>query len=179
MWKDFKAPVAVIALVVTLAAAMLAYSLYNHYFIERPFEQEISRVSGVERVVIGKSQHKVNVTVTLKELEDFAPSYKEIEQLAERRFGSDRYSIEIRDARNEELQEFYGELQLYLYQGIANNSFLWLDKEIGRLAGQRGLRYKLSVDKENLYLQLHGKGSYMYEVIKRGEENSIKQGSGR
>ena len=167
------------ALLITLGAAVAVYTLYNRYFVERPFKEEISRLPGVQGVVLARDEHKVTVTVSMGDMEDFAPTYRGIEQLAEQRFGKEGYSIKIKDRRNEELQEFYGELQLYLYEGIANNSFLWLDKEIGRLAGQRGLGYKVSVDEENLYLQLHDKRNYLYEVIRRKESGSINQGLGR
>ena len=50
MWKDFKAPVAVIALVVTLGVAMAGYSLYNHYFIEKPVQEEMGRVPGYKKL---------------------------------------------------------------------------------------------------------------------------------
>ena len=50
MWKDFKAPVAVIAFVVTLGVAMAGYSLYNRYLIEKPVQEEMSRVPGVQEV---------------------------------------------------------------------------------------------------------------------------------
>jgi len=179
VWKDFKAPVAVIAFVVTLGVAMAGYSLYNRYLVEKPVQEEMSRVPGVQEVEINRENHKVTVTVTLEDMEDFAPSYRDVDKLAKERFGEGNYSLEIKDTRNQELEEVYRGLQLYLYQGIANNSFLWLNQEINKVAREHQLKYKLSVDEDNLYLQLHKQGHYLYEVIKRGEDNSSEPAVGR
>lgn len=179
MSKEFNTRIAIVALILTLGIALGGFYLYNRFLVEKPVQDEMKQVQGVKQVEIQRKDKKVLLSVEMAEMADFSGSYQAVDKIACERFGTDGYTLEIKDKRNQKLEQVYDDLQLYLYQGIANNSFLWLDREVGRVARDNHLGYKLKVDEDNLYLQLHQHGSYLYEVIKRGDKQSTEIQTGR
>lgn len=169
---DFKIPVAVLALIITLGLSLGGFMLYNRFMVEKPINEEMKQVAGVQRVSVHKEDKQMVVTVKLAEIPDFSVTYRLLDQIAEKHLGAGEYSLEIEDRRSQELEHFYNDIQLHLYQGIATNSFLWLDKEIGQIANSKGIQHRLRVDEDNLYLQGHKEGYYLYSVLKRGEKAS-------
>jgi len=176
---NFRAPVAIIALILTLGVCLGAFSVYNRYLVEKPMQEEMLQVQGVKKVEL-RREKKINViTVEMAELPDFSSAYQAVDNIARERFGPEGYTLQIKDRRDENLQKVYDSLQLYLYQGIATNSFLWLDQEVGKVAADKHLRYGLRVDDRNLYLQLHRDGHYLYAIIERGEKEKTENQGGR
>lgn len=169
---DFKIPVAALALILTLGLSLGGFMLYNRFVVEKPMYQEMKQVEGVQRVSVHKEDKQMVVVVKLAEMSDFSVTYRLLDRIAEKRFGAGKYTLEIEDRRSQELEQFYADIQLHLYQGIATNSFLWLDKEIGQMADSKGIQHRLRVDEDNLYLQGHKEGYYLYSVLKRGEKVS-------
>ena len=167
---DFKIPVAVLALIITLGLSLGGFMLYNRFMVEKPINEEMKQVAGVQRVSVHKEDKQMVVTVKLAEIPDFSVTYRLLDQIAEKHLGAGEYSLEIEDRRSQELEHFYNDIQLHLYQGIATNSFLWLDKEIGQIANSKGIQHRLRVDEDNLYLQGHKEGYYLYSVLKRGKK---------
>ncbi len=165
--KEFRIGLAVIALAVTIAICMGGYHLYMEYGVKKPLTEALLQVDGVKDVEIQDEEKDWVIRLTLANDADLKAVFREANRIAALEIDDSRYSIEVADNPSPELSSLYDDLELGLYQGIANSSFIWLAQWIDDYTAPHHTEYRIQVDDENLYLMLSKGDHYLARVIKR------------
>ncbi|MGE5415297.1 MAG: hypothetical protein ACM3UZ_00760 [Acidobacteriota bacterium] len=168
--KDFKLGMAIAAFVITLALSLGGFQFYKSVAVAQPLVKSLNKVQGVTSVNVDDKKVPVLVTVTFKNPIDLKNSYTSVEEMVKNRFPDKAYVIKTADVgKSPELAAFYDSLELSVYEGIANNSFMWLNNHIAIAADKPAISFRLQVDENNLYLELVKNGQSYCKVIKRGK----------
>ncbi len=165
--KEFRIGIAVVALAITIAICMGGYHLYMEYGVKKPLTESLLQVYGVQNVEIQDEQEDWVITLTLVNDADLKTVFREANRLASLEMEDKKYCIEVADNPSPELSSLYNDLELGLYQGIANSSFIWLTQWINDYTAPHHTEYRIQVDDENLYLMLSKGNHYLARVIKR------------
>lgn len=162
-----------IGLVALIALLVLTLLLFAHYLwetqgIHKPLLNSIKSIGGVNTVVIEKERRNLLVNVELGPVDNFPLAYKQIEDNVRKNLSKDSYKLEIKDNRNDELTSSFLSLSSYIQEGIQTGKYSLMEEQISSQTKALGLDHSyVLVDAENIYLQLHLKDNYLYEVIPR------------
>ena len=163
--SEFKIITAVISLFVTLAILLGGYNLYNKYMVEKPLTTQLAMLPTVKSANIKKIDNEYLIQLQLKQVDNIQDSYNQIEATINRKIKNDKFKIEIQDAGNKQLSQFYNDLQPVLYQGLSGQQYLWLDEQIKERSNNKGIESQLYVDDKRVYLQLEDADSYLYKTF--------------
>lgn len=163
----FKFQVAVAALILSLTLIFGAYELNNRLGLEKPIKTKIASIAGVEQVNLNKKNGLYEIGVKLKPVDNLPRKYQEISDVINTKLNSSEYQLKIVDRRNTKLQSAYDEIQLAIYQALDNNQYLWLEDQMQKETGRRGLSGQVFIDEERLYVEMRDGDHFLYEVITR------------
>jgi hypothetical protein len=166
--NEFKYIIAVISLVAVSAIFFGGYWLYNRYGVEKPLNDQIESISGVENVTINNRNRELVIDVKLKYVDNLQSTYTKIKEVTDAEIKNE-YKLNITDQRNKNLQDAYDNVQLMVYEAIANNNYLWLKEQMEPVL--KGKTYKIFVDENNLYIQMHDGDHFLYEIINRQQDD--------
>ncbi|QGT99643.1 hypothetical protein SYNTR_1050 [Candidatus Syntrophocurvum alkaliphilum] len=162
---QFRIIIALISLVVVLGLLFGGYNLYNTIGVHNPVKGELSEIPEIQDVKIEKVDRKDVFKIQLGKTTNLKKVYTDTTKVLNSKYDPENYELIILDNSNNELEKAYDNLHLAIYEAIANNQFLWLDKQLEEK--QKNYDYKLFVDEENLYLQLEQENYYIYKVLDR------------
>ncbi|MGI5920267.1 MAG: hypothetical protein ACOX6I_00770 [Syntrophomonadaceae bacterium] len=170
---EFKIFRAIAALVVVSALFFGSYWLYNQFGVEKPLADQINGITGVKKAVIDNQNHQLIIEVELGDVDNLQSTYAGLQKVIDKELKDKDYQLNIQDKRNPKLEKAYDNVQLIVYEALANNRYLWLQEEMTpRL---KNIDHKIFVDQHNLYVQMKDGDNYLYEVISRGQaESNIK-----
>lgn len=165
--KEFKIGMAVAAFILTLALSLGGFNYYQQYVVNKPLQESLQEVAGVKQVSIDDKNDPIMINVSLTNDVDLKKAYLGIDKMADERLKGKEYKIIIEDNENNTLASTYESLELAVYEGIANNSFLWLSDRVEKEAASVGAQYKIQVDEKNLYITLIKDKTSLCRVISR------------
>lgn len=163
--SEFRIITAVISLIVTLVILLGGYNLYNKYMVEKPLTTQLVALPTVKSAEIKKVDKEYLIQLQLEQVGNIQDSYTQIESTIKSKIKNDKYKIEIQDSGSKELSHFYNELQPVIYQGLSGRQYLWLDEQIKERSSDKGIKSRLYVDDQRVYLQLEDKDSYLYKTF--------------
>ncbi|NLB51567.1 MAG: hypothetical protein GX808_01335 [Syntrophomonadaceae bacterium] len=160
---------AVISAVVTLAVLLSGYTFYNKYIVQAPLLEAIDEMASVNQVQISKEKSKYQITVELNRVENLQHEYAQLEKIAAANLGSKEYDLKISAAGDQQLQDFYYQIQPFIYEALAKDNFMWLNEQIKQqITRENGkMDYRFFVDNEMIYLQFENGRENLYEIIPR------------
>lgn len=174
VYKGYRVWVVAVALVVTLGILLGGQYLFRRERVDRPLLEQYKEISAVESASIRDEQGRKVIELQLGEVDDLAKSYRDIEAASRNFLEKDSYRLVIVDKRDRGLEDVYYRMHFSLEEAIATGRFTDMADRVGTIAGSSDLdRYRLSVDGQRLYLQLHRGDRYLYAVLER----SISDGS--
>ncbi|MDD2422046.1 MAG: hypothetical protein PHC60_05805 [Heliobacteriaceae bacterium] len=154
----------------TLVALLLFFGgqvLYEHFVVKQALNQAIASIAPEGEVQYRKDGAWTIVEISPGQWVDLADGYRQVLQLSREQFGPN-IQVEVHDLPNPELELVWAELQFPVFQGIATGDFIRMKAEAdGLFSGMTGLQGKISLDKENVYVQLKKGDSYLYRIIPR------------
>lgn len=165
--KDFKIEMAVLAFALTLSLFLAGFYLYRTYWVDKPLHQAIQNLSGVDKVELKRIDRTTVLTIWLKEKADLKQTYSEVERLAAEFLGDKPYIIDLKDSPDPELNDLYKNLELAIYEGMAKDSFLWLESKMREEAAAIDAVSRLEVDEVNVYITLVRGENSLYRVFRR------------
>ncbi|MGE5397925.1 MAG: hypothetical protein ACM3MK_10380 [Chitinophagales bacterium] len=175
--KEFKIGMALASFALTLALALGGFHLYKQHVINEPLIETLGQLPGVEGVKIDNQQDPLTIQLTLTRTDDLKDTYFKAESLVKKQLKSKPYVLEIKGNSTTEMENEYQDLELAVYQGIANNSFIWLDGIIDRSSQTHEYKYRLQVDEDNLYITMKKGGHYLCRVVPRKSDSiPVSQG---
>lgn len=169
--RNFRIGMALAAFVLTLIMCLGGYHLYKSLVVARPLQQSLEAVPGIQKARIEETRESAEVIIWIDNNHDLKTTYRQAEQEIKDKLGEQPFTITVKDSRESpELKKLYDSLELTVYQGLANNSFLWLDKHIHDEANSVGANYHLQVDQDYMYISLSKNGHTLSRIIARAQE---------
>ncbi|KUG03807.1 hypothetical protein ASZ90_018769 [hydrocarbon metagenome] len=165
--NEFKIVLFIIAFVITFSLGLGAYYLYSRYNVEKPLLTQIDKLSSVEESVMEKQDSIYRISVTLGRVENVQEIYKQLDGIAAHKLGKGQYQIIINTQNNTIMDRVHYDIQPIVYEALANNQYVWMRDEIGRIAKQEQLEYKMFIDDYRVYLQFRDGDDYQYYIIDR------------
>jgi hypothetical protein len=82
--------------------------------------------------------------------------------------GKTPFVIDITDERNPMLEEIFYSMRIHIEEALARGSFYDMSQAIDKKAKKAGLdKWDVGIDSDYIYVQLHQRESYLYEIIPR------------
>ncbi len=156
-------PVIVIALIsfVVLSGGWWAYRQYN---VVNPLKDSLGHISGVQNVQVDTGNPYV-ITIKLGRVSDLQSTYQTILKAVSSVLGDPlSVTVNIQDNRNQVLNNAYEALQPILAEGIAQGSYTEMISKAQQTAQQLHVDARITMDDQNIYLQLEQGSHYLYYV---------------
>ncbi|NLV16497.1 MAG: hypothetical protein GXY50_04710 [Syntrophomonadaceae bacterium] len=170
--KKNKYGMAILALALTIVLCLGGFHLYKEFIIKKPLETALLEIKGVQQVQIDEHEKNYLFLISLQNTQDLKGIYQAADSIIQESLGKESYEIIIDEKSSAELEELFGELELGIYQGMANGSFLWLAEWMESRTGPREINCHLQVDSRNIYLTMNDDTNYICRIIKRNGQDS-------
>ncbi|SJZ31269.1 hypothetical protein [Selenihalanaerobacter shriftii] len=179
--KGIRIELVAIVLIIALGLFFGGQYYYNNYRLENSLTNSLMQIEGIEKVEIKNVNEIKEVKLTLTNVK----MLKEIYQKADRRlidkFGSKNYTIKLNNSPNQKLMTAYQRVHLSVYESIITGEFTKMDARLKKIKEDLDIhKAEVSVDEENIYLELEDKNANFYKVISRehGMNRFAFQGGG-
>lgn len=152
--------------ILTLGFLLAGRLIYQEIGIVEPVRKDVMTVSEVHQVeVIAEQDGVLTVIVEMGEVDSLKSSYQKIKQhLPLQKLNQ----LEINDRRNDYLTNLWRETHFALEEAATIGNFTEMQQLIeDKLAKENIEHWQLEIDGDNLYLQMHDNGYYLYEIIPR------------
>lgn len=150
---------------VTLIILFGGWIVYRDYGLVRPLQQQLTGTQLVQTVTVNLSGPQKQVDVTLKKVPDLQSSYRSIKNKVNQTMHT-QLPIKIHDERTPELERMFQSYQPFIFSGIDRGEYTDMINKIQQNAAKDGItKAVVTMDRENLYIQLEKGDHYLYEVI--------------
>lgn len=158
----------ILAAVIMLAALLGMQILWQSYAVAKPLQQLSQNINGVECASLDDSDkdHMV-LHVTLHNVENLQKTYHEIVAGSHNIVKGKPVDIMIHDARTPKLEQMYYDIHYYIQEAIFTGNFSLMAMRIDEQAVNRGLKVKVYVDRNAVYLQMADDTGDMYVAVPR------------
>jgi hypothetical protein len=163
---------AAVAVGVTAGIAILygAGALYGMLTVSSPLDRVFGESPSVVSHTIVARQPVMVVRVTLDEVDDLREEVRTLEERASSALRGQPVQIQVRDNRDAALAAAYHSMHFYIQEAVVTGRFSEMNERIASCARQAGLdKYKVFVDDDRVYVQLHLDGRHLYEIVSREE----------
>ena len=166
-----------VSIVITLAILLAGYTSYNKYIIQKPLLNALEDTSFVNEVRLDKEGNIYQITIEMNKVDNLQTEFAKLDEITATHLGSQKYNLKISDARDQQLADFYSQLQPFIYEALAKDNYIWLNDEISRQIEDmyKNLDYKFFIDAEKIYLQFDNGRETLYEIIPRELSNQEVQ----
>lgn len=160
-----------LAAVLTLAVLSLAYFSYETMGVRRPLERALLKDPDVSAVRMRRDEDKEVVEVTLSKVTDLSATYARIHGLVQDRMGQGAFVLELKDRRDEILENMYHEIHFYLEEASVRGNFGTMIEACKPILEAEGASdYRVTVDQDRIYVQIECADRYLYQVLDRVPE---------
>ncbi|GMA48733.1 hypothetical protein GCM10025857_00900 [Alicyclobacillus contaminans] len=168
-------PVVVIALV-SLLVLFGGWWAYRKYNVINPLTESLQHVTGVESVQVNPSSPS-SISIQLGPVTDLQTTYQTISRAVEQVFGSgSSVAMTLEDHRDAALTNIYEtDMAPILAEAIQKGEYTQMVAMIQQKAKQLHVTAKVSMDDQNIYLQLQQGSYYLYHVRRY---SALQQGGG-
>jgi len=178
-FKGVRIPIVVLTLSLTLVFLFGARWLYQREALDRPLEQAVRAVPGVEDAALDQQAGSLVVKVKagdVARLEEFvARIWRAVESVKPAR----PVSLRLSDSRNQHLEDLYYEFHFFLQEAVATGRYSELPTDLARVTeGQSVSRRRVFVGPDYVYLQMHQGGASLYEIVPRAADSGAPAGGG-
>lgn len=164
------------AAVITLAVLSVSYSSYEKVGVKRPLLSELSAHSDVAGADVRREGPETVVDIDLEKVPDLAVTYRALDEIVERHMGTAAYRIRLEDAGSPGLDAAYHLIHFYVEEAAVRGTFGEMISESSKRLEEAGYNdYKISVDKDRIYVQISDSSGYLYRIVDR---EPVKGGAG-
>lgn len=163
-WQKFKWKQIVAGFAATLIILLLGNYMWHRTAVERPLIQVLLQDEAVEEAVFHSDGRNSRVEVKIKDVPRFAETARRINATVKKMQPATQ--VIFMDNGDEFLDELYDELHFALFEARVNGTFVKMNDSFLNAVKDAGLsEYRLEVDSEAIYLQLHYGDAYLYRVV--------------
>lgn len=140
---------------------------YQEFFLEKPLREKLQAEQGVQGVRMGRTGDVEQVIVELGPVENLEKTYLNVNRVLHRFYRQGAVQLIIRDQRSPALEQAWEKIQFAIYEAAVRGNFTAMAKEVEREANERGVRLKLDMDRNYIYVALYQGFNYLYEIVPR------------
>lgn len=162
--KAFRWEYAVLSAILTFAALSLAYYSFDQLGVRRPLERALAEDPDVKTVDFETRSGSMLLVITLEKTSDLSATYARVLTLAREKLG-ESFEIEIKDGRNRRLDDaYYAVHHLVEEASVRGNFGEMMESCKGILAGMGLADYRITVQRDYVFIQMFDGDAYLYEV---------------
>lgn len=162
-----KVHLVIIFLLLTLVILVVGNMLYQKYYLTEPLFKLYQKTKVVQDYHVDGQGRVKKVLVEMKKTNNLQKSYNELLAGTAQVLGNSEITLELKDRRNDKLEKIYYDSQLIIYEALLKGNFTNMAEAIKKQAKAAGAEAQISIDKNNIYLQLVQGDNYLYEIIPR------------
>ncbi|MCK8824940.1 hypothetical protein [Fuchsiella alkaliacetigena] len=167
-FKGIRLKLVAVALILCLGIFFAGNYYFNHYRLNNSLEEVLSSVEEIEKVVIKNEAQPREIVLTLKGVDDLRPVYRKVNDILVEKLGPEDYAITLNESTDPILKEAYDKIHLVIYETIITGEFSKLATQLELLKEEAELSSaRISVDHDNIYLELSTEQEHLYKVIER------------
>lgn len=161
-------PLVAASLAVTLGLLLAGSRAVQATLADAPLDHFLRAQPAVAAINVERDGALRRVTVELKEVPDLAEAYRHLEAGVRRALGSDRFVLAVRDRRTAALSEVFYRINPLIQEALATGRYGdLLEKVEARARALGAQQVRVGIDSRRVYVQVHGGGGYLYEVLPR------------
>ncbi len=166
--QQWRIPAIVAAMLITLLFLLGGQYLYEKYYVKDGLDRQIAKVAAVESLTVAKDEKPPSVYVRFSHVNDLQKDYQGLESTVQKQLGTN-YQVVLLDNRTPKLQSLYEQCSFAIQEAITTGDYQAMQKSVSQLAAADHVQSKMSVDSDNVYLELRDQqnSGYLYEVIPR------------
>lgn len=139
--------------------------VYRDYGLIRPLKQDLTSTKQVTDVTVKLDGRNKTIEVAINRVPDLQIAYRSIKTKVSETIDPNA-TIKLSDKRTPELEAILQQYQPLIYEGIAKGSFTDMIQKVQERGAKDGLsRTLITMDRENLYIQLEKGDHYLYQVV--------------
>lgn len=166
--KGFRWELIALSAVLTLAVLSLAYYSYESMGVKRPLERTLLMDADVSAVEMRTERGGEVIEVTLSKVADLRATYSRIHSLVSDRMGSGAFTLDLKDKGDASLEDMYYSVHYYLEEASVRGNFgAMIEACEPILEGAGASDYRITVDRDRIYVQIESAGGYLYKVLER------------
>lgn len=163
-WQKFKWKQIVAGFAATLIILFLGNYMWHRTAVERPLIQVLLQDEAVEDAVFHSDGRNSRVEVEVKDVQRFADAARRITDTVKKMQPTTQ--VIFVDNSNDLLSDLYEEFHFAVFEARANGNFVQMNDSFLNEVQDNGLSaYRLEVDNEAIYVQLHLGDAYLYRVV--------------
>lgn len=163
---EFRLRIVLLSLLIVLGLLLTGFTIYTKKGIEEPLINDISALEGIQEVSINKNKVYI-IEVQINQVASIENVYQSILKSITSKLADNEYELLLVDQPNAKLNELSAKLKPAIYQALANNEFLWLDKKLNDISAGEEVVSHMFIDEKYLYIQLSDGDSYIYRIFNR------------
>lgn len=164
-WHNIKWTQMLAGFAATLVILLLGNYLWQRTAVERPLLQVLKQDEAVIKAAFISDGRKPTVEVVLGDLTHLSLAVRRIDAMI-KKMQPNVAQVIYQDLSNEALERVYDRLHFAVYEAKATGNFVTLEERFLSIVSDSSLTfYRLEVDSEAIYVQLHDGGSYLYRVV--------------
>lgn len=172
--QNVRWPVLVAVMAATLAVLFGAGYVVKSQTVEEPLKALYAKSTALETSAVERQGEKYLITVTFKDVPDFARAYNDLRTETEKLLKEGPFTLQVKDQRNAKLEESFRRINLYVQEALATGQFSAMAAKVDEEAAKAGLTARLEVDNDRVYVQMHDGGAYLYSVSERNQGQAEK-----
>lgn len=162
-------PAVVVIFLLTFSGLVFSQGLIYRYSTERPLQMAFEEIQGVLNVESVKLNGFTYIKIELGDIENLKETYHRLQVAGEKHLGKNFGGLIVEDGRSDFLEELYYSVHFDIQEAMSTGNFSNMADSIAMKAKDAGVdRYRVYVENEHIFLQLHKGSSYLYQVIPRG-----------
>lgn len=168
-FKGLRMQIIILIFLLSLSLLLGGQWVYQKNHVQGNLVEKLNNIDGVYSSSIEKNNRQNSlIKIHLEEVEDLRHVYRQAVSTAADHLRTEAFSIEIVDRPNQVLISIWETTHLSIYQSLAQFSYDEIGGKISTEAQKHDrIKYRVQMDWDHVYLQLHDEGNYLYQIIPR------------
>ncbi|MGB9867229.1 MAG: hypothetical protein ACPLPR_04900 [Bacillota bacterium] len=155
---------------ITLIAAFGVTAMLSRITVSRPLARAYSQLGFVREFHMVTTSEGTHITVSVAPLEDLQLSYDQLYTSTAQVLGHAKFTLAIRDNRDDQLKRLFDDISLYIHEAIITGRFAEMCATAQAKCAEAAVECRIVVDSQRVYVSLTKDASYLYEIIPRGAQ---------
>jgi len=149
--------------------------LYQNFRLEQPIEKAVSQIQGIQFKSINYNQQKVDLTINVKQVDNFADTYHEVQKQVKPLIGNRDLHLHFFNSHDQQLLHAWNQAYFDIAQAIDKQEYSSIPEVVEKIKSYSDLqKVGYGMDEKNVYIDLHNNKNSLYFVIPRNDNQEVK-----
>jgi hypothetical protein len=158
-------PVAFLALFVSLFVLFGGYFGFQWFQAEKPIRETVQQTAHVKLEKMDVAPDRITIQLRPDAQFSLISDYIPLRKTILTHGGSRKVEIRLSDRPDATLTEAWNRMVFGIREGIAHGRFTMIPKTVKQVAEREGIQYRLGMDKNFVYVELHRGDHYLYQIL--------------